>query len=64
MTLFEQEMRVSRSKHDTVNMPKSEDEGKELTKDYTNSPLHRFKVSLIHPTTPGLILSTGLPLEA
>lgn len=43
MTLFEQEMRVSRSKHDTVNMPKSEDEGKELTKDYTNSPLHRFK---------------------
>jgi len=43
MTLFSQEMRVSRSKHDTVNMPKSEDEGKELTKDYTNSPLHRFK---------------------
>merc|ERR550534_2953450 len=43
MTLFGQEMRVSRSKHDTVNMPKSEDEGKELTKDYTNSPLHRFK---------------------
>jgi len=43
MTLYGQEMRVSRSKHDTVNMPKSEDEGKELTKDYTNSPLHRFK---------------------
>lgn len=43
MTMYGQEMRVSRSKHDTVNMPKSEDEGKELTKDYTNSPLHRFK---------------------
>merc|ERR1719187_2496997 len=42
-TLYGQETRVSRSKHDIVNMPKSEDEGKELTKDYTNSPLHRFK---------------------
>lgn len=38
-------MRVSRSKHDNVNMPKAEDEGRELTKDYGNSPLHRFKVS-------------------
>ena len=37
-------MRVSRSKHDNVNMPKAEDEGKELTKEYVNSPLHRFKV--------------------
>lgn len=46
VTLYGQEMRVSRSKHDNVNMPKSEDEGKELTKDYANSPLHRFKVSL------------------
>lgn len=36
-------MRVSRSKHDNVNMPKAEDEGKELTKEYVNSPLHRFK---------------------
>lgn len=36
-------MRVSRSKHDNVNMPKAEDEGKELTKEYSNSPLHRFK---------------------
>lgn len=41
--LYGKEMRVSRSKHDNVNMPKSEDEGKELTKDYANSPLHRFK---------------------
>merc|ERR550534_860541 len=41
--LHGKEMRVSRSKHDNVNMPKSEDEGKELTKDYANSPLHRFK---------------------
>jgi len=37
-------MRVSRSKHDKVNMPKAEDEGKELTKEYVESPLHRFKV--------------------
>lgn len=43
VTLYGQEMRVSRSKHDNVNMPKAEDEGKELTKDYANSPLHRFK---------------------
>jgi len=43
VTLYGQEMRVSRSKHENVNMPKSEDEGKELTKDYSNSPLHRFK---------------------
>jgi len=43
VTLYGQEMRVSRSKHDNVNMPKSEDEGRELTKDYGNSPLHRFK---------------------
>lgn len=41
--LHGKEMRVSRSKHDSVNMPKSEDEGKELTKDYGGSPLHRFK---------------------
>jgi len=41
--LHGKEMRVSRSKHDNVNMPKSEDEGRELTKDYANSPLHRFK---------------------
>jgi len=43
VTLYGQEMRVSRSKHDNVNMPKAEDEGKELTKEYVNSPLHRFK---------------------
>lgn len=43
VTLYGKDMRVSRSKHDNVNMPKSEDEGKELTKDYSNSPLHRFK---------------------
>ncbi|XP_065657764.1 polypyrimidine tract-binding protein 1 [Hydra vulgaris] len=43
VTLFNNEMRVSRSKHDYVHMPKSDDEGKELTKDYSNSPLHRFK---------------------
>jgi len=41
--LYGKEMRVSKSKHDNVNMPKAEDEGKELTKDYNNSPLHRFK---------------------
>ena len=40
-------MRVSRSKHDNVNMPKAEDEGKELTKEYVNSPLHRFKVKFL-----------------
>jgi len=43
VTLYGKDMRVSRSKHDNVNMPKSEDEGRELTKEYSNSPLHRFK---------------------
>ena len=28
-------------------MPKAEDEGKELTKEYVNSPLHRFKVKFL-----------------
>ena len=46
VTLYGKDMRVSRSKHDNVNMPKSEDEGRELTKDYSNSPLHRFKVTV------------------
>ena len=58
VTLYEQEMRVSRSKHDNVNMPKAEDEGKELTKEYVNSPLHRFKVksvSYTHLTLPTIL---------
>lgn len=38
-----QEIRVSRSRHTTINMPKADNEGNGFTKDYSNSPLHRFK---------------------
>lgn len=41
--LHGQEMRVSRSKHTTINMPNADNEGNGFTKDYSNSPLHRFK---------------------
>eukprot|EP00794_Sanderia_malayensis_P008074 gene8074-8938_t len=41
--IYGKEIRVSRSKHTTVNMPRNEDEDRELTKDYSESALHRFK---------------------
>jgi len=41
--IFGKEIRVSKSKHTTVNMPRDEDEDRELTKDFSESPLHRFK---------------------
>lgn len=41
--IYGKEIRVSRSKHTTVNMPRNEDEERELTKDFSDSSLHRFK---------------------
>ncbi|XP_065070144.1 polypyrimidine tract-binding protein 1-like isoform X1 [Rhopilema esculentum] len=41
--IFGKEIRVSKSKHTTVNMPRDEDVDRELTKDFSDSPLHRFK---------------------
>ena len=36
-------LRIIRSKHQHVQMPKEGQEAANLTQDYTNSPLHRFK---------------------
>ncbi|XP_073399491.1 polypyrimidine tract-binding protein 1 [Dendrobates tinctorius] len=36
-------LRITSSKHQTVQLPKEGQEDQGLTKDYTNSPLHRFK---------------------
>lgn len=40
--VYEKEIKVTASKHNSVSMPKEGDENN-LTKDFTNSPLHRFK---------------------
>lgn len=40
--VYGKEIRVTASKHYSVSMPKEGDENN-LTKDFTNSPLHRFK---------------------
>lgn len=36
-------LRITLSKHQTVQLPKEGQEDQGLTKDFTNSPLHRFK---------------------
>uniref|UniRef100_A0A674MF39 Polypyrimidine tract binding protein 1a n=1 Tax=Takifugu rubripes TaxID=31033 RepID=A0A674MF39_TAKRU len=41
--LHGREMRVTFSKHTTVQLPREGHEDQGLTKDYSNSPLHRFK---------------------
>lgn len=43
LKLFGKQMRVMPSKHQVVQMPKEGQPDTGLTKDYTNSPLHRFK---------------------
>nr|XP_018900088.1 PREDICTED: polypyrimidine tract-binding protein 1-like [Bemisia tabaci] len=43
LRLFGKQMRVMPSKHQIVQMPKEGQPDAGLTKDYTNSPLHRFK---------------------
>ncbi|XP_004346996.2 polypyrimidine tract-binding protein PTB-2 [Capsaspora owczarzaki ATCC 30864] len=45
-TFYGKEMRLSLSKHNAVALPRSgsEESAFELTKEYINSPLHRFKV--------------------
>jgi len=37
-------LRVNFSKHNSISLPRNEQEGAHLTKDFTGSPLHRFKV--------------------
>ncbi|XP_053158589.1 polypyrimidine tract-binding protein 3 isoform X3 [Hemicordylus capensis] len=41
--LYEKVLRVTLSKHQTVQLPREGQEDQGLTKDYSNSPLHRFK---------------------
>lgn len=36
-------IRITLSKHQTVQLPREQQEDHGLTKDYGNSPLHRFK---------------------
>lgn len=36
-------LRITLSKHQSVQLPREGHEDQGLTKDYTNSPLHRFK---------------------
>ncbi|UJR13752.1 hypothetical protein I4U23_000762 [Adineta vaga] len=43
VTMFGKSIRVSFSKHQFVQMPKDGSSDMGLTKDFTNSPLHRFK---------------------
>ncbi|NXV24242.1 PTBP3 protein, partial [Cepphus grylle] len=41
--LYGRILRTTFSKYQTVQLPREGQEGQELTKDYSNSPLHRFK---------------------
>ncbi|NXG94193.1 PTBP3 protein, partial [Stercorarius parasiticus] len=41
--LYGRVLRTTFSKHQTVQLPREGQDGQELTKDYSNSPLHRFK---------------------
>ncbi|XP_009471451.1 PREDICTED: polypyrimidine tract-binding protein 3 isoform X2 [Nipponia nippon] len=41
--LYGRVLRATLSKHQTVQLPREGQEGQGLTKDYSNSPLHRFK---------------------
>ena len=43
LKVFGKPIRVMLSKHQTVQMPREGQPDAGLTKDYTNSPLHRFK---------------------
>lgn len=42
-SVFGQRLLVSSSKHTDVKLPRESEAGSELTKDYTNSPAHRFR---------------------
>ncbi|XP_013778741.1 polypyrimidine tract-binding protein 3-like isoform X1 [Limulus polyphemus] len=65
--LFGKQIRVTPSKHQVVQMPKEGQTDAGLTKDFTNSPLHRFKkpgsknYQNIYPPTATLHLSNIPP---
>ncbi|XP_059394243.1 polypyrimidine tract-binding protein 1-like [Carassius carassius] len=66
--LYGRPLRITLSKHTTVQMPREGHEDQGLTKDYSNSPLHRFKkpgsknYSNIFPPSSTLHLSNIPPL--
>ncbi|CAF0943747.1 unnamed protein product, partial [Didymodactylos carnosus] len=68
ITMFGKQIKVSFSKHQFVQMPKEGGSDMGLTKDFTNSPLHRFKkpgsknYNNIYPPGPVLHLS-NIPTE-
>jgi RNA recognition motif-containing protein len=57
--LFGQELVVTKSRHQDIKLPREED-GKELTRDYTGSPDHRFKnknfINQKNVNAPSLVL--------
>lgn len=65
--MFGKQMRVTSSKHGLVQLPKEGQPDSGLTKDYSNSPLHRFKkpgsknYSNIYPPSATLHLSNIPP---
>jgi polypyrimidine tract-binding protein 2 len=67
LKLFGKQMRVTSSKHGLVQLPKEGQPDSGLTKDYSNSPLHRFKkpgsknYSNIYPPSATLHLSNIPP---
>uniref|UniRef100_A0A8C2Q759 Polypyrimidine tract-binding protein 1 n=1 Tax=Cyprinus carpio TaxID=7962 RepID=A0A8C2Q759_CYPCA len=67
--LYGKALRVTLSKHTTVQLPREGHEDQGLTKDYSNSPLHRFKkpgsknYSNIFPPSSTLHLS-NIPLSS
>jgi len=66
--LYDRPLRIIKSKHQHVQMPKDGQEAANMTQDFTNSPLHRFKkpgsknFQNIHPPSETLHLS-NIPLE-
>ena len=40
-------LKVNKSKHQSVSLPKNDTGDSGLTKDYTGSPIHRFKVCML-----------------
>jgi hypothetical protein len=67
--LFGRTLTINFSKHNTIAMPREGTEGAHLTKDYTGSPLHRFKVAgsknFQHIFPPGPVLHvSNIPATA
>jgi RNA recognition motif-containing protein len=68
--LFGKQLQVNYSKHQNVQMPKgNEEEPGKFTRDYSNSPLHRYRVAnsknYQHITAPSpLLFVANVPTNA